>query len=157
MQLIHLDICSIPSYDARPMMLRNLYGVDMGTSGLILQAQSRDEILADKVGAFAFCENRIKNRDLWDMVWLVQQGMELPRSLIPLKLADHQRDNVEFSRHLDERLAALKTEPKIRADFRKEMRRFLPANTVRDTIDNAAYWSVLCGLVNDLCKKALAA
>ena len=36
------------------MMLRNLYGIDLGTSGLILQAQSREEILADKMVAFAF-------------------------------------------------------------------------------------------------------
>jgi hypothetical protein len=35
-QRIHLDICAIPSHDPRPMMLRTLYGVDMGTSGLIL-------------------------------------------------------------------------------------------------------------------------
>jgi predicted nucleotidyltransferase component of viral defense system len=47
-QRIHLDICAIPSHDPRPMMLRNLYGIDLGTSGLILQAQSREEILADK-------------------------------------------------------------------------------------------------------------
>jgi hypothetical protein len=33
---ICLDICTIPSHDPRPMMLRNLYGVDLGTSGLTL-------------------------------------------------------------------------------------------------------------------------
>ena len=77
-QRIHVDICAIPSHDARPMMLRNLYGVEMGTSGLILQAQSREEILADKIIALAFRENRIKNRDLWDIAWLRQQGVELP-------------------------------------------------------------------------------
>lgn len=60
-QRIHLDICAIPSRDPRPMMLRNLYGIDLGTSGLILQAQSREEILANKVIALAFLENRIKN------------------------------------------------------------------------------------------------
>jgi len=53
-------------------MLRNLYGVDLGTSGIILRAQSREEILADKVIALAFRENRIKNRNLWDIAWLVQ-------------------------------------------------------------------------------------
>ena len=63
-QRIHLDICAIPSHDARPMMLRNLYGIDLGTAGLILQAQSREEILADKIIALAFRENRLKNRDL---------------------------------------------------------------------------------------------
>ena len=30
-QRIHIDICAIPSHDAHPMMLRNLYGVAMGT------------------------------------------------------------------------------------------------------------------------------
>ena len=66
------------------MMVRNLYGIDLGTSGLILQAQSREEILADKMIALAFRENRVKNRDLWDIAWLVQQGVVLPAHLIPL-------------------------------------------------------------------------
>ena len=77
-QGIHIDICAIPSHDRRPMMLRDVYGVDLGTSGLILQAQSREEILADKVIALAFRPNRIKNRDLWDMAWLKQQGISCP-------------------------------------------------------------------------------
>lgn len=86
-QRINLDICAIPSHDPRPMMLRNLYGVDLGTSGLILQAQSREELLADKVIAIAFRGNRIKNRDLWDIAWLIQQGIEPPVELIPAKFA----------------------------------------------------------------------
>ena len=155
-QRIHLDICAIPSYDPRPMMLRNLYGVDLGTSGLILQAQSREEILADKMVAFAFRENRIKNRDLWDMVWLVQQGIQLPGKLIPVKLADHHRDEAKFAHNLEVRLASLQTEPEFREDFMKEMRRFLPAKTVRDTIENESYWLFLCGVVEEQCKKALA-
>jgi hypothetical protein len=66
------------------MMLRNLYGIDLGTSGLILQAQSREEIFADRIIAIAFRDNRIKNRDLWDIAWLTQQGVELPAHLVPL-------------------------------------------------------------------------
>jgi predicted nucleotidyltransferase component of viral defense system len=52
-QRINIDICALPSHERRPMMLRNHYGVEMGTSGLILQAQSREEILADKIVALA--------------------------------------------------------------------------------------------------------
>ena len=73
-QRIHIDICAIPSYDRQPMVLRNFFGVEMGTSGLIIQAQSRAEILADKMVAFALRPNRIKNRDLWDICWLKQQN-----------------------------------------------------------------------------------
>ena len=155
-QRIHLDICAIPSHDPRPMMLRNLYGIDLGTSGLILQAQSREEILADKIIALAFRENRIKNRDLWDIAWLTQQGIELPTQLIPIKIRDHQREDAEFVTLITERTAALQTQPAMREDFMKEMRRFLPAATVRDTIEKEAYWSFLVGLVEDLGKKAMA-
>jgi len=35
-QRINVDICAIPSHDPRPMMLRNLYGVELGTSGITL-------------------------------------------------------------------------------------------------------------------------
>jgi predicted nucleotidyltransferase component of viral defense system len=155
-QRIHLDICAIPSHDPRPMMLRNLYGLDLGTSGLILQAQSREEILADKVIALVFRENRLKNRDLWDITWLVQQGIELPTRLIPLKIRDHQRKEAEFTASLHERIAALKTQPAMREDFLKEIRRFLPAATVRGTIENESYWSYLTQIVDELGRKAVA-
>jgi predicted nucleotidyltransferase component of viral defense system len=154
-QRIHLDICAIPSHDPRPMMLRNLYGIDLGTSGLILQAQSREEILADKMIALAFRENRLKNRDLWDIVWLVQQGIELPAELIPLKISDHRREPAEFTALLGERMNALKTEPARRKDFMKELRRFLPAATVRDTVEQEPYWTYLSEVVQDMARKAL--
>jgi predicted nucleotidyltransferase component of viral defense system len=142
-QRIHLDICAIPSHDPRPMMLRNLYGIDLGTSGLILQAQSREEILADKIIALALRDNRVKNRDLWDIAWLVQQGVVLPAHLIPLKIQDHHRTDAEFRRLIEERLKALKEQPTMRSDFIAEMRRFLPAATVRGTLENVGYWDFL--------------
>lgn len=156
-QRINLDICAIPSHDPRPMMLRNLYGVDLGTSGLILQAQSREEILADKVVALALRENRIKNRDLWDIAWLIQQGVELPLQLIPLKIRDHKREKADFIAALEARLAGLRGQPVMRAEFMKEMQRFLPAATVRDTIEKEPYWSYLTQVVTELGQKAVVA
>jgi hypothetical protein len=155
-QRIHLDICAVPSHDPRPMMLRNLYGIDLGTSGLILQAQSRDEILADKIIALAFRDNRVKNRDLWDIAWLVQQGVELPAALIPLKIADHQRERSEFAGQLRGRIGSLKTDPLLHEDFIKEMQRFLPAAVVRDTVSQAAWWSYLMSVLEEKARMALA-
>jgi predicted nucleotidyltransferase component of viral defense system len=148
-QRIHLDICASPSHDPRPMMLRNLYEVDLGTSGLIIQVQSREEILADKMIALAFRENGVKNRDLWDIAWLAQRGVELPADLIPLKIQDYKRSNNEFIDRLSERLGKLKAEPTMREDFIKEMRRFLPAVTVRDTVKNPDYWTYVCQLLGE--------
>jgi predicted nucleotidyltransferase component of viral defense system len=148
-QRIHLDICAIPSHDPRPMMLRNLYGIDLGTSGLILQAQSREEILADKLIALAFRENRVKNRDLWDIAWLVQQGVTLPTHLIPLKIQDHQRTNEEFLGLVKGRLKSLRAEPKMRSEFIGEMQRFLPSSTVRETLSHPGYWDYLLQTLQD--------
>jgi len=156
-QRIHVDICAIPSHDPRPMMLRNLYRIDLGTSGLILQAESREEILADKIVALAFRGNRIKNRDLWDIAWLTQQDVELPTKFICMKIHDHLREEAEFISSLQDRIASLKAEPERRQDFLKEMRRFLPAVTARDTIEKEAYWSYLTEVVADLAQKAVAA
>jgi hypothetical protein len=156
-QRINLDICGIPSHDPRPMMLRNLYGIDLGTSGLILQAQSREEILADKLVALAFRENRIKNRDLWDIAWLAQQGVALPLQLIPLKIRDHKRKQGDFMASLAARLTALRRQPDTRARFMTEMRRFLPAATVRDTIEKEPYWTYLTQVVTELGHRAVAA
>ena len=154
-QKIHLDICAIPSHDSKPMMLRNLYGVDLGTSGLILRAESREEILADKVVAFALRENRVKSRDLWDMCWLVQQGIALPKELIPLKVDDHQRDWGEFKVLVSERVESLRSDSEIRRDFIKEMQRFLPAETVRKTVENEDYWEFLISQIEELVKISL--
>jgi len=139
------------------MMLRTLYGVDLGTSGLILQAQSREEILADKIIALAFRDNRLKNRDLWDIAWLVQQGAMLPAALIPVKIGDHQRERSEFRERLRERIQSLKTDPVTRNDFLKEMKRFLPAATVRDTLAQPPWWGYLTAVLEDQERLALAA
>lgn len=154
-QRIHLDICAIPSHQTRPTMLRNLYGIDLGTSGLILQAESREEILADKIIALAFRENRVKNRDLWDIVWLVQQGIELPATLIGSKIEDHQRTAGEFRELAQTRLTALTSDPSMRADFIEEMRRFLPATLARSTVENPAYWEVVTSTISDQVRAAL--
>jgi predicted nucleotidyltransferase component of viral defense system len=156
-QRIHLDICAIPSHDPRPMMLRNLYGVDLGTSGLILKAESREEILADKIIALAFRDNRVKNRDLWDIAWLVQRGVELPANLIPLKVRDHQREEAEFSDQLRTRIQELRIQPQMRRDFISEMLRFLPASTVRGTIEKETYWEYLVQLLDEQSSRAIAA
>lgn len=156
-QRIHVDICAIPSYDPRPMMLRNLYGVDLGTSGLILQAQSREEILADKLIALAFRENRIKNRDLWDISWLVQQGVVFPGRLIPLKIQDHQRTPESFVALLGERLGLLAKDVRFREEFLKEMRRFLPSDLCGQTVDDPAWWTYLGNLLREQGERAIAA
>jgi predicted nucleotidyltransferase component of viral defense system len=151
-QRINIDICALPSHDRRPMMLRNHYAVDMGTSGLILQAQSREEIFADKVVALALRPNRIKNRDLWDIVWLHQQGVALPPALVLRKVADRRQDPVWFLQQLQQRQELLQSDPVCRKDFLNEMRRFLPPVLISETLEQPAFWTFLVNLIADQCE-----
>jgi predicted nucleotidyltransferase component of viral defense system len=152
-QRINIDVCAIPSYQPRPMALLNPYGIEMGTSGLILQAQSREEIFADKLVAFALRPNRLKNRDLWDIAWLHQQQIKPALSLIKNKLNDHHAQTDVYLNAFAERTAALKKNPGIAKEFRKEMARFLPNETVRETVDSEKFWEYLSNLLEDYYKQ----
>jgi predicted nucleotidyltransferase component of viral defense system len=148
-QRINIDICALPSHDRRPMMLRNHYGVEMGTSGLILQAQSREEILADKIVALTLRPNRLKSRDLWDIVWLNRQGITLPVQLVLQKAMDRRQDLTRFLEKLQQRTMLLQSEPAVRKDFLAEMRRFLPPAVFGENLETDEFWTYLVGLVTE--------
>ncbi len=149
-QRINIDICAVPSYDKRPMMLLNPYGVDMGTSGLIIQAQSREEIYTDKLLAFAFRPNRIKYRDLWDIVWLHGQGLKPKFELIPDKLQDRNLTIDYFLSSFDERKMLLITKHEMATEFKQEMRRFLSLEQISRTVEQENLWNFLISLITDL-------
>jgi predicted nucleotidyltransferase component of viral defense system len=148
-QRINIDICALPSHDRKPMMLRNHYGVEMGTSGLILQAQSREEILADKMVALALRPNRLKSRDLWDIVWLNRQGITLPVQLVLQKAMDRRHALPSFLEQMQQRIMLLQSDPAVRKDFLAEMRRFLPPAVFGENLETDEFWTYLIGLVND--------
>ena len=148
-QRINIDICALPSHDRQPMMLRNHYDVEMGTSGLILQAQSREEILADKIVALALRPHRIKNRDLWDIVWLNRQGINLPVQLVSQKVMDRRQDLDLFLEQLQQRTRLLRSDPAVHKDFLSEMRRFLPPAVVGENLETDEFWTYLVNLVTD--------
>ena len=146
-QRINIDVCAIPSYQPRPMALLNPYGVEMGTSGLILQAQSREEIFADKLVAFALHPNRLKNRDLWDIAWLHQQQIKPALDLIKNKLNDHHPQTDVYLNAFAQRSASLNKDLEIAKEFRKEMARFLPNETVKETVNSEKFWEYLSNLL----------
>lgn len=149
-QRINIDICAVPSYDVKPMLLQNHYGVDMGTTGLIIQAQSREEIYTDKLLAFAFRPNRLKYRDLWDIAWLHQQGIKPNLALVLPKLNDRNYAMSEFLERFHARQALVKTDTKLAAAFKQEMQRFLFADDVNRALEQNQLWEAIAHLLDDL-------
>ena len=139
-QRINIDICAVDSHDRKPSMILNHYRVDMGTDGLILYAESREEILADKIVALALRPNRVKNRDLWDILWLIQHGVVPNYALVSLKLADRHVSPVEFNHLFEDRIESLRSGF---ADYSFEITRFLPTSASSGIISQAGYWEVM--------------
>lgn len=151
-QHINIDICAITSYEKNSTLILNHYNVDMGTSGLALQAQTREEIYTDKLIAFAYRPNRIKYRDVWDIMWLHQQGIKPRLTLILDKLKERHHSLSHFLELFNKRLQTLRDAPQIALGFKEEMRRFLPVEQMK-MVEQDRLWMGIVQLLIDLDKQ----
>ncbi len=149
-QRINIDICSVPSYDVQSVPFLNLYDVDMGTSGFIVQAQSRQEIFVDKLLAFAFRPNRIKYRDLWDILWLAGHNVQPSFELIPKKLQDRNIALQDFFDAFAQRLHQLEHDTAIADNFVGEMSRFLSQEQLKVAMMQDQMLQAIVRLMQDL-------
>lgn len=153
-QSIHLDICSVPSYQVEPRTIRNHYGIHLGTESLIINAQTREEIFADKLVALAMRPGRLKYRDLWDIAWLSQGAVEPAYSLLASKLADHGELQQTFLERAEERLESLAGDGGHKDAFMFEMSRFIPPERLEQTVRQGGFWPYLVNTVTEKMRKA---
>jgi len=141
-QKIHIDICSVPSLHTEFAGVKNHYGLPVATDSLLIAVQTRKEILADKFIALAF-RNRLKPRDLWDILWLKQQGELVSISDIIKKLELRCKTFDMFEHNIQSVMLKLATAETHRKEFIKEMSRFIPEKIANRTINNPDYWPYL--------------
>jgi predicted nucleotidyltransferase component of viral defense system len=146
-QRINIDICLLPSHERKPVMLRNYYGMETGTSGIIMFAESLEELLCDKLIALAFRPNRVKNRDLWDIFWMDRKNIVLSTKLFLQKLADRKIAPEDFSARYRNRLLELQDHQK---DFLFELRRFLSPRVFDDTLTSPPWWEWFLSMLEAL-------
>ena len=149
LQRINIDIVMLPSYNKQPVMLKNYYGIDSGTSGLILFAESLEEIFVDKIIAVAFRLNRVKNRDLWDIFWLYRQNIELNKKLLKQKLSDRKIDYADFFNKYNNRIKEIENSQKVFLDV---MKRFLAPVAFDDTFTSYLWWQQLILVLKNIVK-----
>jgi len=71
----------------------------------------------------------------------------LPLALVAKKIADHKRTVDEFTLLLEQRIAVLQVDTKQQAIFSQEMRRFLPPEVAKRTVESDQFWEYLCTTV----------
>ena len=139
-QKMHIDVCAIPSFDVEKRPLLNHYNIVVPTEGLLIPVQSLQETLADKLIALAYRARRIKPRDIWDIVWIKQRGINLSLDLVDNKLAARGKQKKDFTEALQIQIEKLTQDDEVRNDFNMEMSRFIPQRIKERTIDNLEYW-----------------
>lgn len=146
-QKINIDICALPSHERKAAMLKNAYGVDMGTDGILLYAESLAEIFCDKMIAFARRPNRVKNRDLWDIHWLSQKNVSPKKDLLLQKLDDRKIHEADFWALYKKQISQIKNGQK---DFLFEMRRFLAPSAFSEQFVSEMWWEYLVNLLEEM-------
>lgn len=140
-QKMHIDVCAIPSFEIEKRPLLNHYNIVVPTEGILVPVQSLQETLADKLIALAYRARRIKPRDIWDIVWIKQRGIELSQKLVDQKLAARGKLRTDFIETLQLQLEKLLQDDQVHKDFNMEMSRFIPEQIKARTIDNPDYWA----------------
>lgn len=120
-----------------------------------MPVQSLQEALADKLIALAYRSRRIKPRDIWDIVWIKQRGVDLSKVLVEKKLTARHKQPDDFRQALSTALTKLMSEPEVHEDFNMEMSRFIPNHIKERTLDNPDYWPYVQGEVNAIASELL--
>ena len=125
-QRIKIEVANVPAYATEVMPLRVNYELlPDGYDDVLIVAESRNEIMADKLVSLAASRRYVRHRDIWDLSWLKQQGATVQPDLVERKIEDYRQP--DYPALLDSIMAAI---PSIIAGaaFKNEMKRFLPAD-----------------------------
>ncbi len=102
-----------------------------GYSETIVLVEELTEIMADKLVSFPATTKHIRYRDMWDLVWQKQQGVEPDTDLIKRKLSDYCL--TDFGEQLQAQLDSIENLI-ASGTFQEEMKRFIPAPVYNRTI-----------------------
>ena len=158
-QKIKLEIANIPAHTRELVPLRANYDFLAGMPAVLVNAESLDEIMADKVLAFptSLLDNqgqpvgpdsaKIRHRDIWDLAWMATRGAKLVPELVVAKIEDY--GVVDYPGLL---AAAIKQIPQIvkSPEFKAQMTRFVDSSTAAKTLAIDGYTDYLAISVGGL-------
>ena len=130
-QRIKLEIANIPAYTREAVPLLQNYEFLSAYGTLLVNAESLDEILADKVVAFAASTRNIRYRDIWDIAWLQQRRASLDPGMVMRKVDDYHIEH--YPKLLRDAIDTLPFHIESKA-FVDQMSRFIDADTLERTL-----------------------
>jgi predicted nucleotidyltransferase component of viral defense system len=149
-QKIKVEIANIPAYTKELVILKDNYPFLAGRGELLVNAESINEIMADKLIAFVASVKNIRYRDIWDLAWLMRQGAHVDIGLVNNKINDYRI--VNYNQLLNDRIESI---PYIVSSpqFRDQMIRFIDSNTVDATFGKNGFGDYLTREMTNLFSK----
>ncbi|NHZ99909.1 nucleotidyl transferase AbiEii/AbiGii toxin family protein [Massilia sp. CCM 8734] len=158
-QKIKLEIANIPAHTRELVPLKANYDVLSSMPMVMVNTESLDEIMADKVLAFptSLLDNegrpvgpdsaKIRHRDIWDLAWMATRRAKLAPELVVAKIKDY--GVVDYPGLL---ARAIEQIPQIvkSQEFKAQMTRFIDSSTIARTLNVAGYDDYLASSVGDL-------
>ena len=150
-QRIKIEVANIPAYTKEAVPLRvNYRFLPDGYDDMLVFTETLDEVMADKLISLPATRKYIRHRDIWDLSWLRQQGAAVQPELVRRKLGDYRLSG--SAEMLDDMIARI---PGIvaGAEFKNEMRQFLPSDVYDRTLGMERFEGFLTGTVVGLFKE----
>jgi predicted nucleotidyltransferase component of viral defense system len=150
-QKMHIDVCAYDSLQVQKRSVVNHYDIESPIAGLPIPVQSLEEILADKMVAFAFRERRIKPRDVWDIIWLKQKGVPQNADYVAKKLAMRSKSREHFLQNINTHAQDIVSSEETKRDFMQEMGRFVPPAVSARTLQNNDFYPFVGQVIREEC------
>ena len=120
---------------------RNYDFLPDGYEDMVIRVETKEEIFADKLVAFpAMLPRYARWRDIWDMRWLMRQGVQANTGMVEAKLADYRIEGFTgLLATASERMTGLVNSQ----EFLDQMERFLTEPAARSTIRQSGWRDVV--------------
>ncbi|MEQ8514378.1 MAG: nucleotidyl transferase AbiEii/AbiGii toxin family protein, partial [Chromatocurvus sp.] len=90
-QRIKLEVANIDAYSREPRALQlNYKFLPDGYGDTLVLTETLDEVMADKLVSLVNTAGDVRNRDIWDLRWLKQQGAQLRADWVANKIRDYR-------------------------------------------------------------------
>jgi len=147
-QKIKIEVANIPAYSKVPRSLQQNYEfLPDGYADTLVMVKSLEEIMADKLISLVNCQAYIRHRDIWDLRWLRQQGVQINIEFIKAKLLDYKV--VDYFKKLEKMRLKLPEIVHGKA-FRDQMSRFIPLDVQERTLFKEKFYVFLTNETDQL-------
>lgn len=150
-QRVKIEVANIDAYSREPRALQVNYSfLPDGYGDTLVLTESLSEVMADKLVSLVNTTGYVRNRDIWDLRWLKQQGAKIRLDWVARKIRDYRiSDYPQKLNTMLERLPEI-----IKGDvFHREMSRFIPQNVAERTLDKPKFYGFLTAEIISLLRQ----